>query len=262
MKTHQAFSYENMLLFSCSYLWSAAGRLNTHQTEQPVIYLEAPLASQISWFSLTSSACMCVLMCVRVCVCVREKEKYSCVCALYWKASRNMSTTLMMMSSIMMRNTTTFWVSGGRLQRSRVLKNPIFCLLHLPEPLPRAISPLVSSSSSSSALLPLPCRLSLSAKPPHHTASPRPPAWLPPLLSSRAALHLSLASTVTSPVSPATLPMPSGAPACRWRLGADLCQWVWVRACSAPPIISIYPALLCGKGSSSGSLLSVCNQLI
>ncbi|TNN61158.1 hypothetical protein EYF80_028666 [Liparis tanakae] len=101
----------------------------------------------------------------------------------YVKASRNISTTLMTMSSIMMRNTTTFCVSGGRLQRSTVVKKPSRCRLHRPEPPPpRAISRLLaaaaaaassSSSSSSSAPLPLPRRrlLSLSAEPPHHTAN-------------------------------------------------------------------------------------------
>lgn len=164
-------------------------------------------------------------ICMYVDICVFVK-KWRSLCALYWKASRNMSTTLMMMSSIMMRNTTTFWVSGGRLQRSMALKNPILCLLHLPEPLPRAISPLASSSSSSSALLPLPLRLSLSAEPPHHTTSPRPLPWLFLLLSTSAALFLRSAPTVTSSASPATLPMPSVAPACQWRLGANLCQRV------------------------------------
>lgn len=153
-----------------------------------------------------------------MCVCVRV------VIALYWKARRNMSTTLMMMSSIMMRNTTTFWVSGGRLQRSMVLKNPILCLLHLPEPLPRAISPLASSSSSSSPPPPLPRSLSLSGKPPHHTAPPRPTLRLSPSLSSGAGLLFPSALTVASSASPATLPMHSVAPACQWRLGAYLCQ--------------------------------------
>lgn len=119
-----------------------------------------------------------------------------------------------------MRNTTTFWVSGGRLQRSMVLKNPSLCLLHLPEPLPRAISPLASSSSSSSAPLPLLCRLSLSAEPPHHTVSPRPPLRLSPSLSSSAVRLPRLSPALASSASPATLPMPSVAPACQWRLGA------------------------------------------
>lgn len=135
-----------------------------------------------------------------------------------------MSTTLMMMSSIMMRNTTTFWVSGGRLQRSIVLNNPILCLLHLPEPLPRAISSLASASSSSSAPPPLPRRLSLSAEPPHHTAPPRPPPRLSPSLSSSVALLFLSALAVASSAFPATLPMPSVAPACQWRLDAYLCQ--------------------------------------
>lgn len=126
------------------------------------------------------------------------------LCVLYWKASRNMRTTLMIISNIMMRNTTTFWVSGGRLQRSIVLKNPILCLLHLPEPLPRAISSLVSSSSSS-APPPLPRLLSLNTKPPHHTASPRPPSRLSMSVSSRAAFFLRSAPAVSSSVFPATL---------------------------------------------------------
>ncbi len=37
----------------------------------------------------------------------------------YWKASRNISTTLMRTSNIMMTNTTTFWASGLRLHRNR-----------------------------------------------------------------------------------------------------------------------------------------------
>ena len=168
-------------------------------------------------------------MCVRACVCVCDKESGGWS-VLYWKASRNMSTTLMMMSSIMMRNTTTFWVSGGRLQRSMAVKNPILCLLHLPEPLPRAISPLASSSSSSSAPLPLPRRLSLSAEPPHHTASPRPLPRLAPSASSSAAFLLRSAPAGASSASPATLPMPTVAPACQWRLGAYLCQRVWESA--------------------------------
>lgn len=101
-----------------------------------------------------------------------------------------------------------------------VLKNPSLCLLHLPEPLPRAISPLASSSSSSSAPLPLLCRLSLSAEPPHHTVSPRPPLRLSPSLSSSAVRLPRLSPALASSASPATLPMPSVAPACQWRLGA------------------------------------------
>lgn len=106
------------------------------------------------------------------------------------------------------------------MQRSMVLKNPSLCLLHLPEPLPRAISPLASSSSSSSAPLPLLCRLSLSAEPPHHTVSPRPPLRLSPSLSSSAVRLPRSSPALASSASPATLPMPSVAPACQWRLGA------------------------------------------
>lgn len=209
--------------------------LGTHKSQQspsaqqgsPPLLLGASVLRVYLVFSSIWCSCVCQrgemevfgpsLSC-RVCVAC------ACVCALlrsYWKASRNMSTTLMMMSSIIMRNTTTFWVSGGRLQRSMVLRNPILCLLHLPEPLPRAISPLASSSSSfSSAPSPLLCRLSLSAEPPHHTASPRPPLRLSPSSSGSAAVLLRSAPALASSASPATLPIPSVAPACQWRLGA------------------------------------------
>lgn len=99
-----------------------------------------------------------------------------------------------------------------------VFNNPILCLFHLPEPLPRAISLLASSSSSSSAMLPLLCRLSLSAEPPHHTASP--PLRQSLSLSRSAARLLRLSLALTSSASPATLPISSVAPACQWRLGA------------------------------------------
>lgn len=222
--SHHPFSH--WVLFPLLlYLCSAAAMLDTHQCQQP----RSPTgqSSLLSWllcsFSLSGLFFhreAFVHLCVCECVWMSEGS----LCALYWKASRNMSTTLMMMSSIMMRNTTTFWVSGGRLQCSMVLRTPILCLLHLPEPLPRAISSLASSCSSSSALPPLPRLLSLSAEPPHHTAPPRPPLRLSPSLSSSdAALFLS-ALAVASCASPATLPMPSVAPACPWRLGAYLCQ--------------------------------------
>lgn len=166
---------------------------------------------------------------------------YSSVFALYWKASRNMSTTLMIMSSIMMRNTTTLWVSGGRLQRSMVLKNPILCLLHLPEPLPRAISPLASSFSSSSVPLLLLCRLSLSSERPHHTASARPPPWPPPSPSTSADPLFRSALALASSASPATLPMQRVAPACQWRPGAlsvsacaNLAPWSYHPSSFAP----------------------------
>lgn len=178
-----------------------------------------------------------------------------------------------MMSSIMMRNTTTFWVSGGRLQRSMAVKNPILCLLHLPEPLPRAISPLASSSSSSSAPLPLPRRLSLSAEPPHHTASPRPLPRLAPSASSSAAFLLRSAPAGASSASPATLPMPTVAPACQWRLGAYLCQRVWESAlCEAifcitcwasppPPLVLLYSLFpLWGAGTSPLFFLFILHQ--
>lgn len=130
-----------------------------------------------------------------------------------------------------------------------VLKNPSLCLLHLPEPLPRAISPLASSSSSSSAPLPLLCRLSLSAEPPHHTVSPRPPLPLSPSLSSSAACLLRSAPALASSASPATLPIPRVAPACQWRLGAlsvsacvnrQLCEAICVLRGKTPPPLLIY----------------------
>lgn len=213
-------------LYLCA---AAAAMLDTHQSQQPCSStgqfssVLGPLCFSLSGLFLHLEAC--VHVCPGMCIWVSVWGGRECfLCELYWKARRNMSTTLMMMSSIMMRNTTTFWVSGGRLQRSMVLKNPILCLLHLPEPLPRAISSLASSSSSSPAPPPLPRRLSLSAEPPHHTAPPRPPPRLSRSLSSSVALLFLSALAVASSPFPATLPMPRVAPACQWRLGAYLCQ--------------------------------------
>lgn len=220
MKKHHAF-----LLYMIFHSSSCTCVLQAWWTPQDT-HIDPSSVLIIRWFFLCLSLSARLLTHLGVTVYVSlsehvfQREKVDrCVCAVYWKASRNMSTTLMIISNIMMTNTTTFWVSGGRLQRRRVLKNPIFCLFHRPEPLPRAISPLVSSSSSSSA--PVPCRLSLSTEPPHHTASACPTPWLP-LSSSKTDSHLRSAPTVTSPASPATLPMLSVAPACRWRLCAYL----------------------------------------
>lgn len=58
--------------------------------------------------------------------------------APYWKASRNISTTLMMTSNIMMTNTTTFWASGLRLQRNRKWARPCRDAVRWP---PRAMAP-------------------------------------------------------------------------------------------------------------------------
>lgn len=151
---------------------------------------------------------------------------WKCVCVhvLYWKANRNMSTTLMTMSNIMIMNTTTFWVSGGRLQRSMVFRNPILCLLHLPEPLPRAISLEASSSSFffsslSSATPPLLCiRSRMKCR--HQPASP-PLGWSL-VLSNSVTLLRCLAVLIVSSASPATLLMHRIALACQWRLGALL----------------------------------------
>lgn len=74
-----------------------------------------------------------------------------------------------------MTKTTTFCVSGGRLQRSRVLKNPSLCRPQRPEPLPRAMSSPSRSLAGASA--PSACsscglaRSRRSLSPPHHTAA-------------------------------------------------------------------------------------------
>ncbi len=58
--------------------------------------------------------------------------------APYWKASRNISTTLMMTINIMMTNTTTFWASGLRLHRNRKWAMPCRDVVRWP---PRAMAP-------------------------------------------------------------------------------------------------------------------------
>lgn len=168
-----------------------------------------PLCISVSLCNLHSTRIHVSMMEECMCVCL-------CVWVLYWKANRNMSTTLMTISNIIIMNTTTFWVSGGRLQRNMVFKKPILCLLHLPEPLPRAIS-LWASSSLSSAKLPLLCsRASIMCL--HHTASP--PLGLSLVLSSSATLLRCLAVVIVSSASPATLLIHRVALACQWRLGA------------------------------------------
>lgn len=164
---------------------------------------------------------VCIFLDLNSCFC--DYVGSVCVCVLYWKANRNMSTTLMTISNIMIMNTTTFWVSGGRLQRSMVFRNPILCLLHLPEPLPRAISLEASSSSFfsslSSATPPLLCiRSRMKCR--HHAASP-PLGWSL-VLSNSVTLLRCLAVLIVSSASPATLLIHRIALACQWRLGALL----------------------------------------